>query len=98
MRQTATVSNNMAIDTSKATDILLDRLGTINVKPLWTQMKRVNPPAPNPSAIPHVWQYGELRPNLIEAGELVTEKQAERRVLMVCNPVRGMKRRLWAKM
>ncbi|EUC28762.1 hypothetical protein COCCADRAFT_8927 [Bipolaris zeicola 26-R-13] len=56
------------------------------VSPLWTQMKRLNPPLPNPQAIPHLWKYKEIRPDLLRAGKLVTEKQAERRVLMLVNP------------
>ncbi|KAK4499901.1 hypothetical protein PRZ48_008087 [Zasmidium cellare] len=51
-------------------------------------MTRLNPPAPNPTCTPHVWRYDEIRPHLLRAGELVTEKQAERRVLMLINPSR----------
>lgn len=57
--------------------------------PLWEQMKRLNPPAPDPRTVPYIWKYDEIRPLLIQAGELVTEKQAERRVLMLVNPKRG---------
>ncbi|CAG9988600.1 unnamed protein product [Clonostachys byssicola] len=51
-------------------------------------MAKLNPPAPNPTAIPHVWKYEEIKPYLLRAGELITEKQAERRVLMLINPAR----------
>lgn len=57
--------------------------------PLWTQMTRLNPPLPNPRCKPHVWDYEIIRAQLLKAGELVTEKQAERRVLMLVNPGRG---------
>jgi gentisate 1,2-dioxygenase len=57
--------------------------------PLWTQMAKYNPPAPNPKAIPHLWKYDEIKPHLLRAGELITEKQAERRVLMLINPALG---------
>lgn len=60
----------------------------INVKPLWQQMAKLNPPLPNPQTIPHVWDYSQIRPYLLVAGETVTEKQAERRVLMLTNPGR----------
>ena len=60
------------------------------VSPLWTQMKKLNPPLPNPQVIPHLWKYKEIRPDLLRAGKLVTEKQAERRVLMLVNPNKGM--------
>ena len=68
---------------------LLDNLDSQHTKPLWAQMSRLNPPLPNPRAIPHVWRYDEIRPHLLRAGELITEKQAERRVLMLVNPARG---------
>jgi gentisate 1,2-dioxygenase len=52
-------------------------------------MEKLNPHAPNPSTIPHVWRYDELRPHLLRAGDLISESQAERRVLMLVNPARG---------
>jgi gentisate 1,2-dioxygenase len=74
-----------------ATEELLERAETLHTKPLWAQMNRLNPPAPNPKCQPHVWQYEQIRPSLLQAGELISEKQAERRVLMLVNPSRGLK-------
>jgi gentisate 1,2-dioxygenase len=71
-----------------AVEELMSNLESTHTKPLWTQMTRLNPPVPNPSAIPHKWAYDEIRPHLLRAGELITEKQAERRVLMLINPAR----------
>jgi gentisate 1,2-dioxygenase len=68
---------------------LMNDLATTNTKPLWAQMTKLNPPLPNPTCVPHVWNYDEIRPQLLKAGELITEKQAERRVLMLVNPARG---------
>lgn len=65
---------------------LLSDISSTNTNPLWNQMTKLNPPAPNPKAIPHVWHYDTLRPCLVRAGKLVTEKQAERRVLLLVNP------------
>ncbi|OCL03950.1 putative gentisate 1,2-dioxygenase [Glonium stellatum] len=56
--------------------------------PLWPQMVRFNPPEPNPKCVPYVWDYERIKPYLVRAGELVTEKDAERRVLMLVNPAR----------
>ena len=72
-----------------ATKSLLMDLESHHTKPLWAQMSKLNPPLPNPKAIPHVWKYDEIRPHLLRAGELITEKQAERRVAMLINPARG---------
>ena len=58
-------------------------------KPLWTRMAKLNPPLPNPSCVPHIWRYDQIRPSLLKAGEPVGESQAERRVLMLVNPARG---------
>jgi gentisate 1,2-dioxygenase len=60
-----------------------------NALPLWPQMVKFNPPQPNPRCVPFIWRYDEVRPYLVRAGELVKEKDAERRVLMLINPKRG---------
>lgn len=52
-------------------------------------MNKLNPPLPAPKTTPYLWEYDRLRPALIKAGKLVTEKQAERRVLMLINPSAG---------
>jgi gentisate 1,2-dioxygenase len=46
----------------------------------------VVPPRPEPMAVPHVWRYSALRPLLERAGNLVSAKDAERRVLQLINP------------
>jgi gentisate 1,2-dioxygenase len=73
-----------------AVENLLKAAEELHTKPLWAQMTRLNPPLPNPQCKPHVWEYAKIRPKLLEAGELITEKQAERRVLMLINPAHSM--------
>lgn len=75
--------------TADSTEQLLQDLDVTHTKPLWAQMSKLNPPAPNPGTIPFVWRYDLLRPYLLRAGNLVSEKQAERRVLMLVNPAKG---------
>jgi gentisate 1,2-dioxygenase len=70
---------------------LLHELTETNIKPLWAEMAKYNPPLPNPKSVPFVWRYDEVRPYLIRAGKLVSEKQAERRVLMLVNPAMSMR-------
>jgi gentisate 1,2-dioxygenase len=83
----------MTVNTADAHDtteqLLLD-VEKSNTLPLWAQMTRLNPPEPNPTCIPFLWKYKTIRPNLLRAGKLITEKQAERRVLMLINPARGL--------
>lgn len=67
---------------------LTDSLHDVNVSPLWAQMARLNPELPNPTTKPFLWAYDTIRPYLLDSGRLITEKQAERRVLMLTNPER----------
>lgn len=68
---------------------LISELDSVHTLPLWAQMNKLNPPAPNPTCKPYLWNYDQIRPYLLRAGELVSEKKAERRVLMLVNPARG---------
>jgi gentisate 1,2-dioxygenase len=77
---------NGASDTAEK--VIADLNGT-HTLPLWAQMAKLNPPLPNPKCIPHLWRYDKIKPLLLRAGNTVTEKQAERRVLMLINPARG---------
>ena len=52
-------------------------------------MTRLNPPTPKTKCIPYLWEHSRIWPSLLKAGGLVTEQQAERRVLMLVNPNRG---------
>lgn len=65
---------------------LLESLKPHNVEPLWTVMSAMVPPTPKPKASPYLWNYKDLKPLLIEAGEKVSADEAERRVLMLINP------------
>jgi gentisate 1,2-dioxygenase len=90
--QTATISETNAPARTSAQDPneeLIENALKVHTKPLWTQMAKLNPAAPNPTTIPHIWRYDEVRPSLLRAGEIVPESQAERRVLMLVNPARG---------
>ena len=69
-------------------ELLLSQLPATNTLPLWVQMAKLNPPAPDPKCVPFIWQYDKIKPYLLRAGNLVSEKQAERRVLMLINPAR----------
>lgn len=84
------MENNDTSNSAGVTDNLLSDLEKQNTKPLWAQMNKLNPPLPNPTAKPHLWNFEKIRPHLLRAGEQITEKQAERRVLMLVNPERGL--------
>lgn len=61
------------------------------VAPLWPNLRNLLPPGkPEPLTRPHLWRYTELRPLLIRAGELTPVEKAERRVLVLSDPGRGV--------
>ena len=57
------------------------RLEAKGAAPLWEVLGAIIPPEPRPEMVPVLWHYDDLRPLLLEAGHLLTEKEAERRVL-----------------
>lgn len=67
-----------------------DAMDAIAVAPLWPQMRKVLPHgAPVPVTQAHRWSYSDIRPLLLQAGELTPVEKAERRVLFLVDPGRG---------
>jgi gentisate 1,2-dioxygenase len=62
------------------------RLRAKNAAPLWEVLSDLVSPAPRPRCVPTLWQYGDLRPLLLESGGVITAQEAERRVLILENP------------
>jgi gentisate 1,2-dioxygenase len=72
---------------------LYTRLDKKSAAPLWEVLGKIIPPEPTPDTVAVLWRYDELRPLLLEAGRLLTAKEAERRVLILENPgLRGQSR------
>jgi len=62
-----------------------------NLVPLWPNLRAVLPPGkPQPNTKATYWSYEALRPLLLKAGELTPIEKAERRVLVLANPGRGL--------
>jgi gentisate 1,2-dioxygenase len=57
-----------------------------SLAPLWTRLKSLIPPAPNPVGVAHHWRYAEVRPHLMESANQISAEEAERRVLILENP------------
>ncbi|MGQ7859982.1 gentisate 1,2-dioxygenase [Pseudomonas sp. 32A] len=62
------------------------RINEINLFPLWEQLHNLVPQAPAGACVPALWRYSDVRPHLMEAGELITAQEAVRRVLVLENP------------
>ena len=68
-------------------------LGKENLGPLWLKLSGLVPSEPSPKAKPFKWSFEAVRPRLLQAGELISAEEAERRVLVLENPgLTGMSR------
>jgi gentisate 1,2-dioxygenase len=54
--------------------------------PLWRSLAKLVTPEPVSGCQPAAWLFGDIRAAMIEAGGLITAKEAERRVLILENP------------
>ena len=54
--------------------------------PLWRVLHALVTDRPAPRCVPAIWRYAEIRPYLLEACELISAEEAERRVLVLENP------------
>jgi gentisate 1,2-dioxygenase len=70
-----------------------DKISKNDMAPLWEVLKGLVTPVPNPKAVPHVWRFDDVKRLVMEAGEVITAEEAERRVLVLENPqLRGQSR------
>jgi len=63
-----------------------DRLGPLNLSPLWEKLHNLVTAQPQSPCLPHIWHYREVRSHLMQAGGLITAMEATRRVLILENP------------
>ncbi len=69
------------------------RLEGKNTAALWEVLAEIVPREPRPVCVPALWRYDDVRPLLMEAGDRITAREAERRVLILENPgTRGLSR------
>jgi len=70
-----------------------EKIGKLNMTPLWSVFSNIITPEPKSGCVAHLWNYAAAKEYLLEAGELITAKEAERRVLILENPgMRGESR------
>src|SRR5690625_4756004 len=63
-----------------------EKLGQYHLAPLWESLSALVPEQPTSEAVPALWRYEEMRPLIKEAGEIISAKEAVRRVLVLENP------------
>lgn len=62
------------------------RIDQEHLTPLWSVLSDLITPEPKSACRPHVWRFDAVKSHLLEAGGLITAKEAERRVLILENP------------
>jgi len=65
---------------------LYRRMDRLNLTPLWEVLHNLIPNEPATPCKPALWKYRDARPYLMEAGKLITAREAIRRVLILENP------------
>ena len=69
----------------------VEALASHNLVPLWPSLRGVLPPTkPRPNTRATHWAYKDIKPLLLQAGELTPIEKAERRVLVLANPGHGL--------
>jgi gentisate 1,2-dioxygenase len=65
---------------------LYRRMDQHHLAPLWEVLHNLIPNEPATPCKPALWKYRDARPYLMEAGKLITAREAIRRVLILENP------------
>lgn len=73
-------------DIGAARQDLYRRIEKLNFSPLWEVYHDLVPDQPKTPCKPAIWKWAQARPYLMEAGKLITAKEALRRVLILQNP------------
>ncbi|QPH55648.1 gentisate 1,2-dioxygenase [Pontivivens ytuae] len=80
----------MSLETPPATtaerQAFYDAIEPESMRALWSVMAGIITPEPRSDCVPVKWSYDSVRARLLEAADLITAKEAERRVLILENP------------
>src|ERR687888_319730 len=91
---TATKQAEKANGQEAARKAYYERIAKQDMAPLWERLKDLVPREPVTECVPAIWHFKEVKTLVDEAGELITAKEAERRVLVLENPAQRGKSRI----
>ncbi|MCW5730610.1 MAG: gentisate 1,2-dioxygenase [Alphaproteobacteria bacterium] len=63
-----------------------ERMAPHHLAPLWEVLRGLITPEPRSDCRAALWRYDEVRPFLLESAEIISAREAERRVLVLENP------------
>ena len=75
-----------APELTEARTAFYDAIAPESLRALWSVMGQIITPEPKSPCVPFLWRYDTVRARLMEAADLITAKEAERRVLILENP------------
>jgi gentisate 1,2-dioxygenase len=78
---------------SGARQAYYDKISKFDMAPLWEVLRNVVTKEPKSRCAPAIWKYDDVKRLMLEAGDVITADEAERRVLVLENPnLRGQTR------
>jgi gentisate 1,2-dioxygenase len=81
--------NDMVFTAPRSTperEAFYQRIDAQHLTPLWDVLGDLVIPQPKTPCVPALWRFDDVRPHILEAGRLISAKEAERRVLVLENP------------
>jgi gentisate 1,2-dioxygenase len=63
-----------------------DKISKHDMAPLWEVLKNVVTSEPKTKCVPKIWKFADVKRLMLEAGDVITTEEAERRVLVLENP------------
>ena len=72
--------------TQQARQDFYEAISHHSMTPLWEVLHALVPASPNTPCRPALWRYDDVRPFLMQSGQLITAEEAVRRVLIMENP------------
>jgi gentisate 1,2-dioxygenase len=63
-----------------------DRIAQYHMTPLWEVLKGLVTPEPKTQCQPTLWKFPDVKRLMLEAGDVISAEEAERRVLVLENP------------
>jgi gentisate 1,2-dioxygenase len=70
-----------------------DRISNYDMAPLWEKLRQLVADEPRTQCAPAIWRFKDVKAMVMESAELISAKEAERRVLVLENPaLRGQSR------
>jgi gentisate 1,2-dioxygenase len=80
-------------NTQRARQAYYEKISYHDMAPAWEKLRELIGNEPRTACAPAIWRFRDVRPMVMEAAELISAQEAERRVLVLENPgLRGKSR------